>query len=134
MAEHPDAVLVRRGYEAFTRGDMDTIRSLMTSDCTHHAPGDNRISGHHKGVDNCVAYYEQLGALTDGTMRVELESITVDGRGHAIAAHKFHADRGDRGIEMHGALFFTVVGGKITDVDECVESMDDNDAFWGQAE
>ncbi|MCT4357195.1 nuclear transport factor 2 family protein [Streptomyces sp. Je 1-79] len=134
MAEHPDTALVRRGYEAFSQGDMDTLRSLMTSDCTHHSPGDNRIAGHHKGLDNCVAYYGQLGELTHGTMRVDLKSITVDGRGHAIAAHRFHADRGDRGIEMDGALFFTIVGGKITDIDECVEDMDENDAFWGQAE
>ncbi|WP_406060397.1 nuclear transport factor 2 family protein [Streptomyces sp. NBC_01077] len=132
MAEHPDAALVRRGYEAFVQGDMDTMRSLLTSDCTHHVPGTSRLSGHHKGVDEVLAYYGQLGELTQGTFRVELQSVSVDGRGHAIAAHKAHGDRGDRGIEMHGGLFFTIVGGKISDIDECVEDIDESDAFWGQ--
>lgn len=133
MAEHPDAALVRKGYEAFTTGDMETLRSMMTADCVHHSPGDNRISGHTKGADNVLAFFAEIMELTGGTFRVEPKGIYPDGRGHVMAVHKWHADRGDRGIEMDGGLFFTIVGGKVTDVDECVADIDEADAFWGQA-
>ncbi|MBT2507349.1 nuclear transport factor 2 family protein [Streptomyces sp. ISL-98] len=133
MAEHPDSALVRRGYEAFTTGDMDTVASLLTADCTHHVPGENQMSGHFKGRDNVMAMYGKLFELTNGTFRVELDGIYADGRGHVMSTHKWYADHGDRGIEMRGGLFFTIVGGKITDIDECMEDIDESDAFWGTA-
>ncbi|MFF8280559.1 nuclear transport factor 2 family protein [Streptomyces lateritius] len=134
MAEHPDSALVRKGFEAWNRGDMETVGSLMTADCTHHAPGESQVSGHFKGRDNIIGMYGQMFELTGGKMRVELDGIYVDGRGHAVAANKFFAERGDRGIEMKGALIFTIVGGKISDIDECVEDIEQSDAFWGKAE
>ncbi|GAA3393152.1 nuclear transport factor 2 family protein [Streptomyces roseoviridis] len=132
MAEHPDAAVVRKGYEAFSTGDMETLRSLMTADCTHHSPGDSRMSGHFKGADNVLGHYGQLMELTGGTFRIETKGIYPDGRGHVMSVHKWHADRGDRGIEMEGGLFFTIVGGKVTDIDECVADIDEADAFWEQ--
>ncbi|MEU8520315.1 nuclear transport factor 2 family protein [Streptomyces sp. NBC_01216] len=132
MAVHPDSALVRQGYEAFVKGDMETLGSLMTSDCTHHAPGASRMSGHFKGRDNVLGMYSRMAELTNGSMRVELESVCADGRGHVIAGHTFHAERGNRGIEMKGALFFTIIGGKFSDIDECVEDIDEADAFWDQ--
>ncbi|MFF9849042.1 nuclear transport factor 2 family protein [Streptomyces litmocidini] len=129
--EHPDAALVRRGYEAFTTGDMETLASLMTSDCTHHSPGESQMSGHFKGRDNVLDHYAKLSELTDGTFRVELKGVYPDGRGHVMAVHKWHADRGDRGIEMDGGLFLTIIGGKISDIDECVADITESDSFWG---
>ncbi|MER5965180.1 nuclear transport factor 2 family protein [Streptomyces sp. NPDC002057] len=134
MAEHPDIAVVRQGFEAWTRGDMDTVGTLMTADCTHHSPGESQISGHYKGRDNILAMYRKMFELTGGRMRITMDSVSVDGRGHAVAANTFYAERGDRGIEMKGALVFTLVGGKITDIDECVADIEQSDAFWGRAE
>ncbi|MEV7613812.1 nuclear transport factor 2 family protein [Streptomyces sp. NPDC089799] len=130
MSQHPDCALVRRGYEAFGKGDMETMATLMTADVIHHVPGTHPLSGHHKGREAVLDLYRSMGEETKGTMRVELERVTADGRGHAIAVHKWHADRGDRGIEMHAGLFFTIVGGKITDIDQCSEDIDAENDFW----
>jgi ketosteroid isomerase-like protein len=130
MSEHPDCALVRRGYAAFSSGDMQTLASLMTADVIHHVPGSNPLSGHHKGRENVMELYRRLGEETKGTMQVELERVMVDGRGHAMSIHTLRADRGDRGIEIRQGLFFTIVGGKITDIDECTEDIDEEDAFW----
>ncbi|MEU2234462.1 nuclear transport factor 2 family protein [Streptomyces vietnamensis] len=130
--EHPDAALIQRGYEAFSNGDMESLAAMMTSDCTQHVPGESQISGHYKGRDNVIGgYYRMLGELSGGTLRVELKGVYVDGRGHVISTHRFHADKGDRGIEMDGGLFFTLVGGKISDIDECVADITEADSFWG---
>ncbi|OKK02204.1 SnoaL-like polyketide cyclase [Streptomyces sp. CB03234] len=134
MSEHPDSALVRRSYAAFGKGDMETVGSLMTADCVHHSPGSSQVSGHHKGRDNVLGYFGKLSELSGGSLRVELKDVFVDGRGHAMATHKWFAERGDRGIEMKGGLFITIVGGKFSDVDECVEDIDEADAFWGTAD
>ncbi|MGW0334079.1 nuclear transport factor 2 family protein [Streptomyces sp. NPDC003011] len=130
MAEHPHAALVRRGYEAFTRGDMDTMRGLMASDATHHTPGSHPMSGDFKGQDAVIDMYGRLFEETAGTLRVELRNILVDGRGHAVAMHRFSAERGGKRIEENACIIFRIVGDKITDLDECIEDIDMADDFW----
>ncbi|RSS57803.1 nuclear transport factor 2 family protein [Streptomyces sp. WAC06614] len=130
MSEHPDAALVRRGYDAFSKGDMDALGRLMTADVIHHVPGTHPLSGHHKGREAVLDLYRRFGEETGGTMRVDLHTVLVDGRGHAMSFHTFYADRKDRGMEIGGGLFFTVVGGKITDIDECTADIDEENAFW----
>ncbi|MGW2719135.1 nuclear transport factor 2 family protein [Streptomyces sp. NPDC001492] len=130
MAEHPHAQLVRKGYEAFTRGDMDTLRSLMSGDATHHVPGSHPLSGDFKGTDAVIDMYRRLFEETNGTLKVELRNILVDGRGHAVSMHHFTAQRGDKRIDETGGIVFRIVGDKITDLDECVEDIDKGNEFW----
>ncbi|MBN0046266.1 nuclear transport factor 2 family protein [Streptomyces actuosus] len=131
MAEHPHAALVRKGYEAFQRGDMDTLRDMMTGDCAQHVPGTHPLSGDHKGTDAILGgYYARLHSETGGTFRVELRNVFVDGRGHAVSVHHFTADRGDRHIDEMGGIVFRIVGDKITDLDECVADIDRTNEFW----
>ncbi|MFD7560511.1 MULTISPECIES: nuclear transport factor 2 family protein [unclassified Streptomyces] len=130
MSKHPDAVLVRRGYEAFSKGDLETMSTLFTADVIHHVPGDNPLSGHHKGREAVLDLYRRLGEETKGTITIDLHAVLADGRGHVMSFHTLKADRGDRGIEVQEGLFFTIVGGKITDIDECTQDIDEEDAFW----
>ncbi|MFG2749874.1 nuclear transport factor 2 family protein [Streptomyces xanthophaeus] len=130
MSEHPDCALIRRGYEAFGKGDMETLSTLMTADVIHHVPGSSPLSGHHKGREAVLDLYRRLGEETRGTFQVDLHTVLADGRGHVMTFHTTRADRGDRGIEIRGGLFFTVIGHKITDIDECTEDIEEADAFW----
>ncbi|MGW3418916.1 nuclear transport factor 2 family protein [Streptomyces phaeochromogenes] len=130
MAEHPHAMLVRKGYEAFTRGDMDTLRGMMSSDATHHTPGSHPLSGDFKGQDAIIEMYGRLFEETAGTMNVELQHILVDGRGHAVAVHRVSAERKGRRIDQSGCIIFRIMGDKITDLDECVENMEESNDFW----
>ncbi|MFI6038890.1 nuclear transport factor 2 family protein [Streptomyces sp. NPDC051315] len=131
MAEHAHAALVRKGYEAFERGDMDTLRGMMTGDCTHHVPGSHPLSGDFKGTDAIINdYYGRLYSETGGSFRVELQNVLVDGRGHAVSVHRFTADRGDKHLDGWGGIVFRIVGDKMTDLDECVEDIDKGNEFW----
>ncbi|NEC85618.1 nuclear transport factor 2 family protein [Streptomyces sp. SID12501] len=131
MTEHPHAALVRKGFDAFSRGDMDTLRGMMAADATHHVPGSHPLSGDFKGQDAIIDMYRRLGEETAGTMRVMLMNVLVDGRGHAVAVHRFTAERQGRRIDEVGGIVFRVVGDKITDLDECVEDIDRSNEFWG---
>lgn len=130
MAEHPDCTLVRRGYEAFSRGDMDTLSSLMTADVTHHVPGEHPLAGHHKGREAVLRLYQRLAEETHNTLRVDLEDTFADGRGHVISVHRMRAERGAVGLEERGGIFFTIIGGKISDLDECFQDLDELNRFW----
>ncbi|GAA2144258.1 nuclear transport factor 2 family protein [Kitasatospora kazusensis] len=130
MAEHPHAALVRTGYEAFSRGDLETLRGMMTTDCTQHVPGTHQMSGDFKGVDAVLGYYGRLAAETNGTFRAELQKLLVDGRGHVMSIHRITAERAGRTLDQVGGIVFRILGEKITDLDECLEDPAATDAFW----
>ncbi|MCF6523136.1 nuclear transport factor 2 family protein [Streptomyces sp. JJ36] len=130
MAEHPHAALVRRGYDAFSRGDMETLTELLAGDATQHLPGDSPMSGDYKGRDTILDLYRKLYEETDGTLRVEMQGAYVDGRGHVLTVHRMTAQRKGRTFEGTGGFVIRVVGGKVVDLDECVESIERLDEFW----
>jgi len=130
VAQHPHAHLIRKGYDAFSRGDMDTLRSMMTGDAAQHVPGTHPLSGDFKGIDAILDYYRRLSEATKGSFRVELRNVLVDGRGHAISLHRFTAEHNGKQIDETGGIVFRIVGDKITDLDECVEDIDKANEFW----
>ncbi|GGZ72145.1 hypothetical protein GCM10010389_06700 [Streptomyces echinoruber] len=130
MAEHPHAVLVRKGFEAFSRGDMDALRAMMTSDCTHHVPGSHPMSGDFKGQDAVIDMYRRIFEETGGSMRVDVRGVFVDGRGHVVALDHVTAERRGKRLDEDGALVCRIVGDKVSDLDECVEDLDRANDFW----
>jgi len=130
MTEHAHSALIRKGYDAFSRGDMDALRTLLAADCTHHVPGSSPMSGDFKGIDEVLGYYGKLAEQTRGTFRVELRQVLVDGRGHVMAVHHATAERAGKTLDAMGGIVFRVVGDKVTDIDECAEDLDVMDAFW----
>jgi uncharacterized protein len=109
---------VRRGYDAFGKGDMDTLRSIMTPDVIQNVPGNNQVSGEYKGVDSVLGYYGTLFELTGGTLKAELQSVTDDGPDKVLAVHRLSAQRGGKSYDETENLHFTLSGGKISRLDE----------------
>jgi ketosteroid isomerase-like protein len=109
---------VRRGYDAFGQGDMDTLRSIMTPDVVQSVPGKSQVSGEHKGVDNVLGYYATLFDLTGGSLKAELKSVTAQGADKVVAVHKLSAQRGGKSYDRDETLDFTFAGGKISRLDE----------------
>lgn len=131
MAEHAHAALVRKGYDAFSRGDLETLATIMTGDVTHHVPGTSSMSGDYKGLEAVLSFYRQTAMETAGTFRAELQRVFVDGRGHAVSVHHITAERNGKKLDAMGGIVFRIVGEKVSDLDECVEDMDESDRFWG---
>jgi uncharacterized protein len=121
---------VRRGYEAFGKGDMDTLRSIMTPDVIQTVPGNNQVSGEYKGVDSVLGYYGQLFELTGGTLTAELQSATAEGDDKVVAVHHLRAQRGGKSYDETENLHFTFAGGKISRLDEEHPDLAKFDAFF----
>ncbi|MEY9931258.1 ketosteroid isomerase-like protein [Catenulispora sp. GP43] len=130
MAEHPHIALVRRGYEAFNKGDVDTLREIIARDCVQHVGGDSLASGEFKGVDAMLAYYARLAELTGGTFRAAPELFSTDGNGHVIVVHRLTGTRGDKTLDQRGALLFQIADDKAVDLLQCDTDLDESDRFW----
>ena len=76
MSAQSNADALRKGYAAFSSGDMDTLRNeLFSPDIVWHQGGRNQTSGDYKGADNVLGLFGKLAQLTDGTFRVELHDV-----------------------------------------------------------
>lgn len=122
--------LVERGYAAFNAGDIETLRSVMAADVVQHVPGTGPLAGAYKGIDNVLGYYGRLAELTDGSFHVALVETHGDGEGHVTAVHQTTATRNGRTRVSHGAIVFTVVDGRATDLMEMHADLAGDDAFF----
>jgi ketosteroid isomerase-like protein len=122
---------VRKGYDAFGRGDMDTLRSLMTPDVVQSVPGNTLVSGEHKGVDAVLGYYAELAEMTGGTLSADLQSMKDDGPDKVLAVHRLSAQRNGKSYDEVEKLHFTLTGGKISRLDEEHPDLAEFDSFFG---
>jgi ketosteroid isomerase-like protein len=127
---HPNEELVRKGYQAFGEGDMDTLRSLFAPDAVHRATGNNPLSGDHTGIDEILGYYGKLFERSDGTFKAELQTVRVEGDDTAVATHRNTGQRGGKKLDQDETLTFTISGGKITRVVENHSDPAAYDEFW----
>ena len=130
QAEDRHIALVRKGYEAFNNGDMDTLAGLFSQDIVQHVPGTSVLAGAHKGIDGVLTHYGHIAELTDGNFRADLIEAHSDGAGHVTAVHQLTGTRNGVTRVSRGSLLFTFVGSKVTDILELSGDIAGDDAFF----
>jgi ketosteroid isomerase-like protein len=121
--------LIRRGFEAFNKGDVATLKEVLSPDCIQHMSGTNRFSGDHKGRANVLDMYGEIGTLTNGTFKAVLGDVYATDHG-VIAQFTAKATRNGQSLEQKNSMAFTIVDGKATELDEVPLNGEVNDAFW----
>jgi len=106
--------VVRRGYEAFQKGDLAAFDDLLADDCVWHVPGRGQLAGDKKGRKATVEYYGQLGVLSEGTVKVELQDLLANDD-TVVGLHSVSAARGGKAVESTVALVFHIRGGRISE-------------------
>src|SRR5262249_26022009 len=120
---------IRKGYAAFNTGDIETLRSLFTTDVVQHVPGNSLVSGDFKGADAVLGMYAKIGELTDGTFRAYLTEVHSDGHGHAVAIHVATGKRNGVTRVSRGSILFTFIGERITELLQLRADAVGDDAF-----
>src|SRR5205807_7657374 len=111
MAEHPNVALLRKGYEAFVKGDMDTLNGLFTDDIIWHEGGRGPLAGDYKGKEQVFGLLGKLFELSEGTIKVEVHDILANDE-HAVALVTISASRKGRSFSGTSVDVFHVRDGK----------------------
>jgi len=117
VGEKENIEVVRRGYEAFQKGDLAAFDDLLADDCVWHVPGRGQLAGDKKGREATVEYYGQLGALSEGTIKVELQELLANDD-TVVGLHSVSAARGGKTVDTTVALVFHIRGGRISEARE----------------
>src|SRR3954464_11219281 len=113
----------------FNKGDLQTLSDILASDVVHRVPGKNRFSGDHKGRDNVLAMYAELGKTTEGTLQAVLTEVYGSDHG-AVAIFTSTGKRNGKTLNEKRVLVFQLVAGKAIDMDEIALDGKVDDAFW----
>jgi uncharacterized protein len=130
MAEHPNATLVRRGYELFSNGDVDGFLGLLADDVAWHVPGRCPIAGDYKGRQGVLDYLTTIDELSGGTYQVSAVHDVVANDEHAVGLHHSVATRPGKTYDYNETIIFHVRGGRITEVWEVYGDQYEIDDFW----
>lgn len=129
MGTQDDVAPVRRGYEAFGAGDMDTLTGLFNEDAVWHLGGSGGLSGDKQGRDAILAYLGELFTRSGGTVKVGLDDL-IGGENHTVGFQRVHAQRNGTVIDQRAVLVFALNGGKVSEVYEFPEDTAKAADFW----
>jgi uncharacterized protein len=129
MGSEEDAKLIRRGYEAFSTGDMATLNELFAEDAVWHVPGTGSLSGPKQGRDAILAFFGELMARSGGSLKVTLHDV-VGGNEHTVALHHEFAERDNNRVDQNAVNIFHVRDGRVSEVWELHDDPASNAWLW----
>ena len=130
IAEHPNATLVRRGYEAFNSADLATLTELFDENASWHTPGRSPIAGDHEGRDAVFAQFGRYGGDTAGTFRADLLSVLADADGRVAGIHHNTGERNGKQLDVYCCIVFELENGRVVDGREHFFDLYAWDEFW----
>ena len=130
MRADENAAIIRRGYEAFNSGDMDTLTEIFDESAVWHLPGRSSLANDYQGRDAAFAYFGRLGQETGGTFRAELDHLLADDDDHVVGIHHNTAEREGKHLHDDVCLVFQLKDGRITEAWEHHRDLYAWDDFW----
>lgn len=131
MAEHPNAALVRRLFDAFERKDAFVLRELFAEDAVWRVGGTSRMGGVYHGRREIIRFLGSLPRLTDGTYSSQLADVLASDE-RAAVLYRARGTRDGRTLDIDQLLLFAIRNGCVVDVLALPSDQHAFDAFWGQ--
>ena len=133
LPEHPNAFLIRRGYEAVEQGDLATLDAMFDDDVTWYGlPGSRNalLSRDYRGKEEVFGLFGELGARTAGSLRRDVHDVIANDRWAAAwVLESGRRDNGDASWDELQVFTFTPEG-KIKDFRGLPFDLTVVDAFW----
>ncbi len=130
MTADENVATMRRAYEAFNTGDLDTVADTFDESVVWHLPGRSAMADDYRGRDATLAYFTKLAQKTDGTFRAELQHLAADGDDRVVGIQRSTADRGGKHLDVADCIVFELKDGRVTDGREHFENLYAWDEFW----
>jgi uncharacterized protein len=126
---HPNEESLRRGYDAFGKGDIDTVMSLLTDDTLWHIPGRNPLSGDYRGKEAVGGFIMKLMELTSGTFQVEVHDVLANDE-HGVGLVILRGERNGKTLAANDAQVWHVRDGLFSEFWSQIWDLYSSDEFW----
>jgi ketosteroid isomerase-like protein len=129
MSAHDNAELIRGGYEAFSKGDMETVANTFATDIRWSVSGRNLISGTYNGQEETFGFFGKLLELSDGTFSVAVHDLLATDD-HVVVLVKESASRNGKSLESDDVHVWHLAEGKAVEFWGISKDQPEVDEFW----
>jgi uncharacterized protein len=124
-----NAALIRRGYDAFARGDIPAVLEVLATDITWHVPGRSPLSGNYKGHPGVLEFFGRCQELSGGTLRVVPDELMADDD-RVIVLCTVSAERHGQAWSSPEVHVWRVAQGRAAEFVEYQGDQQSEDEFW----
>ena len=126
-----DADVIRAGFAAFAAGDLASFAESYHPDATWNHRNDDRLGGVHEGLDAILAFLQESGRLTAGTLRAVPQGVMADGEGRVVVLVRVSGTRPDgRSFDDSQVMVFVLEDGRVRSADQYIGDPVAVKAFW----
>jgi uncharacterized protein len=123
--------LIRRGYDAFGRGNVATVLQIFDPNIHWHVPGRSPISGDYDGHDQVIGFFTKTQELAAGTFSIEINNMLPDGE-QVVVLCTVSAQRHGQKWSSPEVHVWRVVNGQAVEFREYQGDQQAEDEFWSQ--
>jgi len=127
---HENAEIIRRGYQAFNAGDVNTLMELFDENASWQTPGRSSAAGDRKGREAVFAQFGRYGGETNGTFKAELKQLAADDDGRVVGFHHNSGERNGKRLDTDCCIIFELKDGRIISGTEHFFDLYNWDEFW----
>lgn len=111
MSENSDAL--KRGYEAFNKGDIETVREIFADDIRWEGPNAEGVpmSGVNEGVDAVLQALGQIGENFE-SFTVSPDEMVEEGDTIVVLSHLDARTKNGKEVKLPGAEIWRMSGGE----------------------
>ena len=124
-----NADLIRRAYDAFSRGDIEGVFALFAKDILWHVPGRGPLSGDYRGHVEVQGFFQHFMELSSGTFRLQVDHILAEGD-LVVVLCTDKAQRGNLSKTSQQVHVWTVRDGYAATFREYQGDQQSEDEFW----
>lgn len=129
MSAKDNGELIRSGYEAFSKGDMETISKVFAQDIKWHIGGHNQLTGDYNGQEEVFAFFGRLAEVAEGTFSIEIHDLLAS-EDHVVVLAKESASRGGKLSELDEVHVWHIDGGRATEFWGIARDQQATDQLW----
>ncbi len=131
MAEqHPNIQLIERFFNAYSTGDFDGMKNVMSSEIKWHIPGKHPFSGTKNGISELMDYLQKLNRFG---FKAEQVVVGVN-ENYVIDCHRnWSTSSGTAVLNSMSCLLWIIEDRKIVEVFNFPQDQHLVDAFFNKA-
>ena len=129
MADHPNVERLRKGYNAYSTGDMAVLNDLFAEDILWHIAGRSQLSGDYKGRDAVFGFFGKLMELSGGTSSLEVHDLLANDE-HGVALVTGSGERNGKSFRGADVHTFHFRDGKVVEFWDSPLDQYEADEFW----
>ena len=132
MEANANAALIKSGYDAFARGDVQGALAVFAQDILWHIPGRGPLSRDYRGHAEVLGFLSHFMELSSGTFRIQVDDVLAKGDRVVVLCTE-SAQRGGRSWSSPQVHVWTVRDGRATVFWQYQGDQQTEDEFWSAA-